>query len=479
MKRKQQAPAQTRRQIPRKEPLVEVTIKVIPRKKGRFSNHEIQQIIEAHQKGVAEDITDWSIAELLSEKLNRKSASVYNKIRRLIEAERLVVRSSPQQPVVRFSEQETELIKQRRAELMEAGKSDSEIAAIIAGELDRPINSLKRKICRLVTGGELPTNENSGRPSSFFTNMGDDELIEYAKGIIKEKGITGRRELADVDGGLYNALRERKLLARAGLKLKRRKSRNWTAMGNEGIVAYVKKLMLDNGITGETELEQFDKGAYEALRKRGLLDQIDFVEKRERKGRRWHGKSDEEIITHAKEVIEKHGIKRIVDLDKLDQGLYTVLRTRGLVDLVGIKREKKNWRKTSDEEIIGMARDLIQEHGIVYLAELDKLDSSLVGVLRRRKLLDGFGLKLKGKKGRAWRKMTDDEIIEYAKGVIEEHRIETKSQLHSIDQGLWQVLRKRKLLDEIFVEIEAQRETDSNQQAAEEMFSAVKELGAA
>jgi hypothetical protein len=50
--------------------------------------------------------------------------------------------------------------------------------------------------------------------------------------------------------------------------------RNWAAMGKERLLAYAKEFIAERGISGRKELEKADRGLYEALSKRKLLDAV-------------------------------------------------------------------------------------------------------------------------------------------------------------------------------------------------------------
>ncbi|NYZ74392.1 hypothetical protein H0O00_04575 [Candidatus Micrarchaeota archaeon] len=52
------------------------------------------------------------------------------------------------------------------------------------------------------------------RSRGFFSNMSNDELVSFAQGFVRKKGITKRTELQNTDSGLYYALWERKQLDR-------------------------------------------------------------------------------------------------------------------------------------------------------------------------------------------------------------------------------------------------------------------------
>ena len=53
--------------------------------------------------------------------------------------------------------------------------------------------------------------------------MSNEEIVNFAEEVVKKKKITGRGKLAKVDSGLYEALRERKLLGRVFAPLEQQK----------------------------------------------------------------------------------------------------------------------------------------------------------------------------------------------------------------------------------------------------------------
>jgi hypothetical protein len=60
--------------------------------------------------------------------------------------------------------------------------------------------------------------------------------------------------------------------------------------------------------------------------------------------------------------------------------------------------------------------------------------------------------------------MSDKEIVAYAKKVVEEKGIRSRSGLANEDSGLYSVLWKRNLLDRVFALIELADEKDAVQQ---------------
>jgi hypothetical protein len=100
---------------------------------------------------------------------------------------------------------------------------------------------------------------------------GKEELVAHAKRFIVEKEVSGRKELKKADSGLYEALRKRKLLDEVGLEYK---LRDWTGMWKEDLVDYSKTFIAERGISGREGLKKADAGLYKALWKRRLLDEV-------------------------------------------------------------------------------------------------------------------------------------------------------------------------------------------------------------
>ena len=104
--------------------------------------------------------------------------------------------------------------------------------------------------------------------------MSDAELIKFAKRYIREKRIRGRFELQKMDRGLYNALRQRKLLNKLGLKDKNKKHRDWESLTDKMIISYARRLLKRKGIERRKDLEMEDSGLNFVLRKRRLLNLV-------------------------------------------------------------------------------------------------------------------------------------------------------------------------------------------------------------
>jgi len=237
--------------------------------------------------------------------------------------------------------------------------------------------------------------------------------------------------------------------------------RLWRKMTDEQIVEYAAKWKKKKGITEREELRKTDNGLYHILCKRGLLDEIGF-EKKQREKRSWANMSDEEIVNYARKVIEENRISLKGELRDVDSGLYVALRKRGLLDEVGFEEKevgKRLWKKMSDEEVVGYAKKVMEEYAIARKGELQALDHALYEVLRQRGLLDEVGfVGKKQRKTRLWRKMSDDEIIEFARRFMKQNEISKRKDLYGADDGLYTVLRKRSLLDRAFAHLDQQKD---------------------
>ena len=282
---------------------------------------------------------------------------------------------------------------------------------------------------------QMPLTETiqTDRRGRVWREMSDEELVKFAKRFVEEKGITGKKELQMADNGLHLALRRRKLLDRVGFE---EKSRNWTSKSNDEIVDFTERFMAKRGITKRGELQKTDPGLYDVLRNRNLLDRIGFAGRR----REWGSISDDEIVELARKVMKERGITKSKELEKTNLSVYHILQRRKLLDRVSFDERKRKWGSMSDDEIVELARTVMKERGITKKWELKKADPGLYTTLYKRKLTDRVGFENRYRKARAWASMSDDELVKFAKKLIEERGIEGTWGLQKVDAGLYQVL---------------------------------------
>jgi len=297
------------------------------------------------------------------------------------------------------------------------------------------------------------------RSPNFFTRMSANELISYAKKIIKENGIKDRKELSKKDGSLYNILRKRKLL---DIIMPKKCRGAWTSMSDEDVLFYAKKLIEEKSIPTSNILRKIDGSLFNNLLKRELLEVV-FPDKRV--CRKWISKTNEEVIEYANDSISKNKIKNRIALEKLDPGLVRVLRYRGLLDIVIPDKLGRQWSKMSDEKIISYTENLMEKKGITTRPELKEEDTGLYRVLYVRGLMDAV---LPSSK-RDWLSISDKGVIQYTKDLMRENGIKNISRLQKADGGLYQVLRARNLLDAVFADIEHAKKTEAVKQVVDAM----------
>jgi hypothetical protein len=163
-----------------------------------------------------------------------------------------------------------------------------------------------------------------------WASIGKEELVGYAKEFIAERGISGRGELEKADAGLYQALWKRKLLDELGLEDLRGEVRDWASIGKEELVGYAKEFIAERGISGRGELEKAGAGLYKAMWKRRLLDKLGLGHKL----RDWTGMGKEELVGYTKKFIAERRISGREELKKADKGIYQALWKRKLLDAV-------------------------------------------------------------------------------------------------------------------------------------------------
>jgi len=332
------------------------------------------------------------------------------------------------------------------------GKTDSGLYGVL----------LKRNILDAV----IP--EKYGRD---WSSMNDKELISHAKKFVEKNEIKNRTGLKKADMGLYKVLWKRNLLG--AVVPEKREKRDWSPMIDEKLVSYAKTLIEKNGIKKRTDLHKADQSFYQVLRKRNLLDVIVPDKKEARDPRNWASMSDVKLISYAKTYIEENNIKNRKALEKADGGLNRILRIRNLLDaVIPMKLKRRNWSLMTDEELISFAKKFITENEIKDRSSLRKVGGGLCTILRIRNLTDTLipgREQRKRRKQRDWVSISDDNLTLLAKKFVEENGIKNKSSLDKADRGLYEILRKRKLLDAVFSDIEQAKKTEAVKQVVDAM----------
>jgi hypothetical protein len=167
--------------------------------------------------------------------------------------------------------------------------------------------------------------------------------------------------------------------------------------------------------------------------------------------------SDNEFVAFAKKVVEEKGIKNRSGLRIEDQGLYYALWKRKLLDEVEFEKSYRDWGAMSDEELVAFAKKVVEEKRIKSRNGLKKEDSGLYQALRKRKLLDKIGFETIR---RDWESMSGKELVALGKKLVAKEGITSRNGLKREDAGLYKVLQKRNFLDKI--EFESKRKKKRN-----------------
>ena len=140
-------------------------------------------------------------------------------------------------------------------------------------------------------------------------------------------------------------------------------------------------------------------------------------------------------------------------------------------DIQKVKRPRHFFTKMTDTELLDYAKKIAEEKGIKNRGGLQKADRGLYKVLRKRNLLDE--VIPEKREERDWSSMSNEDLISHARKFIEENEIKNRVGLKKADNGLYQVLKKRNLLDVVFADIERARKIE----AIRQIIEATKEFG--
>jgi hypothetical protein len=318
----------------------------------------------------------------------------------------------------------------------------------------------KVKFPDIKSEGLLQINEKSNekdlkkKPPGFYSKMSDQELIEYADNFCKDNNITKRKKLINYDESLYQLLRKRKLLDSVFGPVKSKPRDFYTKMSKEELIEYAQDFIKENKIKKRIELESKNKGLYHVLSGRELLDSI-FGSLESKPPGFYSKMSDQELIKYADNFCEKNEITKRIELVEKNGGLHNALFKSKLLDSVfGLLERKPHgfYSKMSDEELVKYADNFCKDNNITKRKELSIINGRLYHVLRGLKLLDSIFAPLKRKPLGFYTNMSNKELIAYAHDFIKDNNITKRIELIEKNKGLYHVLCRLKLLDSVFPE---------------------------
>jgi len=152
-----------------------------------FTAAEVDSIMKARAELLKEGRTDGAISKTLAKRMpGRHHGTIRYKILALVEKGRLA-KNPNARTISGFSDEETDLIKARRSELMRRGFDDGKIAKRLSTEMrGRSMETVSKKIQHMVRRGALEANPNnqSSKPKNYwkkFENFEKELKAEIAK----------------------------------------------------------------------------------------------------------------------------------------------------------------------------------------------------------------------------------------------------------------------------------------------------------
>lgn len=156
--------------------------------------------------------------------------------------------------------------------------------------------------------------------------------------------------------------------------------------------------------------------------------------------------SDADLVSHAQKFIHEKRIKSRGALQNLDSGLYTILIKRKLLDEIKFEQVTRKWSSFSDADIVSHVKKFVVKNNIKTKSGLEAADNGMYVILRKRKLLDQFKF---DEQRRDWSSFSDSNLILYAQKFVDDNQITNQSSLKDMDSGLCAILRTRNLLHQV------------------------------
>lgn len=123
----------------------------------------------------------------------------------------------------------------------------------------------------------------------------DSEVLECARALVREGGITNRGELYAVDRVLHNVLVERGLMKHLGFRDGWMARRKWKGKSHDELVEAGIKLAREKNLPNKKALERADLGLYIKLNRLKLLDRVFSEIGRERQ---------DEVLAQLREAVD-------------------------------------------------------------------------------------------------------------------------------------------------------------------------------
>jgi hypothetical protein len=157
------------------------------------------------------------------------------------------------------------------------------------------------------------------------------------------------------------------------------------------------------------------------------------------------------LVAYAQQVVLENKITRKLEFSEIENGLYQTLLKRGLMSRIEFGRKERDWQRYSDDELVEYAQGFVDEKRVRGRASLSKKDRGLHRALKKRGLLSRIDFEAER---RRWSLYSDDRLMAFAKKVMHEQNIFTRKNFRKLERGLYQALLKRKLLSRLELKTE-------------------------
>ncbi|MHA2069008.1 MAG: hypothetical protein ACXABY_31990, partial [Candidatus Thorarchaeota archaeon] len=202
----------------------------------------------------------------------------------------------------------------------------------------------------------LAEGPHGARGRGKWACMSDVRLVAYAQNFVWEKNVKRPIGLRKLKSGLYNALQRRGLLAKVEFEKRRRPKGFFSKMSDDKFLEYAQGVVNEKGVKTPKGLKGADRVLYDTLRGRGLLGRLEFEKRRKQRAAGFFKKmSNKEILGIVREVVKENKVKTPWGLSGVDKGLYSALQRRGLLAKVEFeKRRRPNgfFDKMNDDEFL-------------------------------------------------------------------------------------------------------------------------------
>ena len=453
----------------------------------KFSREEIEYLIHKRNVFVIEGMRDTQISKKIALKMQRTVGSVYQKIRELVRNGKLE-RNGNNQKQNNFTQEETEYLIQRRKELILEGMKDWQIARKVAKEMKISMNTIIGKIRHMVRKGKLEKNLNR-QEQKGFTDREINFIIRRRKELALE-GINDwqiARKVAAETGRTVGSVEvkitvlvENQSLAKNANK---QEQRDFTQKDIDFIILRRKELALEGmkdqqiarkvAVEMKRKMRSVKKKIFQLVRIGEMeknvnkqeaeifkQEDIDFIMRR-REDLTREGMNDGQI---ARKVAPEIGRNVGTTREKIRK-----LAIEGKLERNENKKDKKCYSLEDIDFIIQIRNELAVEGmkdgqiAKIIATQTGRTAGSVVNQIIKLVRKD----KLKKNENRQdarpckfFTRMTDEEIVGFARRVLLDLGIKKRSELISLDVGLYKVLRKRKLLDRVFPESAKKSESE-------------------